>query len=272
MRLCHFLTLPLALSLLACDQSGPESQRFRSADVAVEPAATVRLGTGLESVRVTSYAVGGAIADSLSEEGFDALLAGAEEADEGAILVLHLDGVAPLRPADIDEAFIELRREDEVLALPYKQFKFQVSVSSSGQAATELVLIGELQDDTDYSLWHDPLGAAELPPPSDPVEAIEYELIVADGTVTTCSPDVLPVEQLSFGFTPIKGDLGRFGFDITDECAEVLEHAAESSPPDAFYVRCDATTTTQIGMHKVADITLKRGVVSATAALVIDGG
>lgn len=264
------LALTLALPLLACDQ--PDSggrEESRSASISAVQGATVRLGVELEPVRVTSYSIGGALAEALSEQGFEALLSGARTGSEDGLLVLRLDGVALPRPANIDEAFVEVHRDDEVLAYPYKQFKFQVNIDSDGRPTTDLVLHAAYEDG-DFALWHDPLGSAP-PPPVPPVETIEYELVTADGTSTTCRSETAPVDQLSFGFTPIKASTGSFAFDIADDCADVLEAAADDNPPNAFFVRCDPTTTTaSIGTHKLSDVTLKRGVISATAEVEIE--
>lgn len=263
-----FLVLPLALPLLACQPDSSDDPHFRNLN-APGSVATARLGLELPSVRVTSYSVGGALGDALDAEGFDALFAGAGEAAADAPLVLRLDGVVPIVPGDIDEAFVQLRRDDEVLDYPYRQFKFQVDFTSTGRAVTELVFDGSSQDDDDdYQLWHDDVAVA-APPIADPIEAIEYEVVATDGTSTTCRAEVQATEQLSFGYTQIEDATGRFEFEIADDCAEILQAAADSGPAEAFFVRCDETTI-GIGMHGLGNITLKRGVIHAIGELVVE--
>ncbi len=265
------LALTLALPLAACDQpDNDHSAQFRSASSMSAPGTTVRFGPELDSVRVTSYSIGGALQQALVAEGFDALRSGAQGTDQDGQLVPHLDGVALPGAAASGEGFVELRRDDEVLEYPYKQFKFQVNTSGDGLPTTVLVLDSAADPDEGFALWHDPLGTA-APPPVQPVANIEYELISRDGTSTSCSADTLPVDQLSFGFTPIKFATGRFSFDIADTCADVLEAAADDSPPHAFFVRCDPTTTTaSTGLHKLSNVTLKRGVFSGVADLEVE--
>lgn len=271
----HFrpsLALTIALPLLACDPGSVESsEQFRNQSTSATGGTTVQLGAEQAIAIVSSYSVGGELENALSDEGFDALLAGAQQADVDAQLVLRLDGVAlPSPAASIDGAFVQLRRGDEVLDYPYKQFKFKVEWSHSGHAVTELVLDAASADGDGFTLWHDGLATSASPPPG-PIETVEYELVDADGNSTTCRAEAAPVDQLSFGFTPIKGATGRFDFDIAAECADIIEAAADSSPPDAFFVRCDSeTTTASVGMHKPTDITLKRGVVTGTGELVVE--
>lgn len=264
------LALPLALPLLACEPGTSDDPQFRSIN-ASESVATARLGLELPSVRVTSYSVGSGLEDALDAEGFDALLAGAEGIAADAPLVLRLDGVVPLVPGDVDEAFVQLRRDDEVLDYPYRQFKFQVDFTSTGRAVTELVFDASSQDDDDdYQLWHDDVVVA-APPIAEPIETIVYEVVAADGTSTTCRAEVQATEPLGFGYTQIENATGRFEFEVADDCAEVLQAAADNGPPEAFFVRCDAATTTAgIGMHGVGSITLKRGVIHAVGELFVE--
>lgn len=266
------LPLALPLLLLACDQGTPDPE-FRSINSFAAPSTTtVRLGNDLDPVRVISYSVGGDVADTLNAEGFDGLLAGAQQADLNAQLVLRLDGIAPLDPADTHEAFVQLQRDDELLDYPYRRFNFKVDVANSGQPFTEIVFYASSDgDDDDYTLWHDS-GGVVAPQPADPVEAIEYELVGANGTITTCRADV-PLDDLSLGFRSIEGTTGYVEFDIADACVDVLEQAADSGPAEAFFVRCDRSTTTATaigGMHKLTDITLKRGVIKATGEFVVE--
>ncbi len=265
------LALALALPLLACDQGGLEPQPFRSTPTLTAPATTVRLGVDLDPVRVTSYSIGGALADALSEDGFDALLAGAAGPAGESQLVLRLDGVNPVAPADIDDAFVQLQREDEVLDYPYSQFNFKVEVDSSGQSVTVLVLAAAAEDGgDDFTPWHSS-SPTSAPPPGEAVETIEYEMLAADGTSTRCRAEPPPVDQLSLGYTRIEGTTGVFEFEIAEACAGVLEAAADSSPPHAFFVRCDRTTTTaSIDMHKLSDVTLKRGVITGVGELKVE--
>lgn len=138
---------------------------------------------------------------------------------------------------------------------------------------TELLLIQQAgANGTELEPWlADDLGAA--PTASSPVESVQYVMVAVDGTVTTCSAPAPRVEELTLGFTPIESNPARaqLAVNVAGSCAAVLEDAADRSPPDAFFVRCDETTmSTIVGVHKVTDVTLKRGVFSVSGEPDID--
>lgn len=256
--------LPLTLCVLACHEGGPDETRLRS--LSGDDDTTVRLGLDLEPVLVTSYSLSHATADALDAAGFDTVLEGSAGTVDEALVSLRFDGVAlpPVKPGE--EALAQLQRGEEVLDVPYSNFNFKVVIGNDGNAVTEILLQQADTDEAELELsLADDLGAAPTAPGA--VEAVQYVMVAVDGTVTTCSAPAPRAEELTLGFTPIESDPARahLAVNVDDTCAAVLEDAADRSPPDAFFVRCDETTmSTIVGVHKVTDVTLKRGVFKAS--------
>jgi len=150
-----------------------------------------------------------------------------------------------------------------VFAYPYKNFNFTVKIDPDGHATTQLVLDTTASSSgPTYDVW---ISSQDVQPAvADPIAAVEYELVATDGTRTTCRAELDADDSLGLGYSESDDGVGPFRADILPGCVEVLETAAASKPSEAFFVRCDrSTTTAAIGVHKVHDVTLKRGVIRA---------
>ena len=266
MQLRPLLALPLALGVLACDEQTEAEPAFRSdSDLSAE-VVTLEYEVDLPPVLVTSYQLGAAAEEAFAAAGFDALLEGAGEPLDEGFLSVRLEGVHPLSGGPyFDGRFLVARAAGQAAEVPVVASRFGISIDGVQSATTEVFFTTpDDVDPEDFAVWQDSYGAA--PPPPAPVESIQYELVGADGNTTVCTADITHPIQIDYEHHG--AEKAEIEVTIADACVEILEAAASDSPPEAFFVRCDPGTTTAArkipGLHKISDITLKRGVINAT--------
>ena len=270
-RLRPLLTLPLALGLFACDGQSEAELGFRSqSDVTSEPV-TLELDVDLANAQITSFQLG-----TLAFEGFEAagayalLDAVGEPTLEDGFIAMTLEGVQPIAGSNVSEGFIIVRHASQANEAPIAASRFGISIDGVGIATTQVVFAAP--DDVsifDFVVWQDSAGTAPAAiAPVAPVETIQYELVDADGNATICTAEVSSADEgIQIEYRP-DGERARLSATVAPDCLEVLQAAAAAKPSEAFFVRCNASTTTAAtkipGLHKLSDVTLKRGVISAT--------
>lgn len=267
MQLRPLLALPLALGVLACDEQTGAERAFRSdSDLSAE-VVTIEYDVDFPPVLVTSYQLSGTAEEAFAAAGFDALLEGAGEPLDEGFLSLELEGVHPLSAGPyFDGKFLVARAAGQAAEVPVAASRFSISIDGVEPATTEVVFtIADDADPEDIEVWEDDYGA--VPPPPAPIESIQYELVGADGNSTVCTAGI--AQPIQIDFEQFGAEKAQLDVTIADECVEILEAAATDGPSEAFFVRCDPGTTTAAvrkipGLHKLSNVTLKRGVISAT--------
>lgn len=282
-RIRPLLTLPLALGLFACDGESEAELGFRSqSDVTSEPM-TLELDVELANARITSFQLGTLAFEGLQAAGADALLdaVGGPTLEDGFIK-MTLDGVQPIAGSHVSEGFIIVRHASQANEAPIAASRFGISIDGVGIATTQVVF--DAPEDVsvfDFLVWQDGAGTApaSVAPvaPVAPVETIEYELVDSDGNATVCTAEVASAEKgIQIDYRPDGDDRAQLSVTVAPDCLEVLQTAAAGKPSEAFFVRCDSSTTTAAtkipGLHKVSDVTLKRGVIRATGEPAEDFG
>lgn len=280
-RLRPLLTLPLALGMLACDGQTEAELGFRSqADVTSEPM-TLELDVDLANAQITSFQLSTLAFEGLQAAGAYALLdAVGEPTLEDGFIAMTLEGVQPIAGSHVSEGFIIVRHASQANEAPIAASRFGISIDGVGIATTDVVF--DAPEDVsvfDFLVWQDNTGTAPPPvAPVAPVETIQYELVDADGNATVCTAEVSSAEKgIQIDYRSDGDDRAQLSVTIAPDCLEVLQGvAAAGKPSEAFFVRCDSSTTTAAtkipGLHKISDVTLKRGVIRATGEPAEDFG
>jgi len=265
LQLRHLVALPLALGVLACDGQTEAEPAFRSHSNLSAEVMTLEYDLDFPPVLVTSYQLSATAQDAFAAAGFDAPLDGAGEPLDESFLSVRVEGVHPMSGGPyFDGKFLVARAAGQAAEIPIAASRFGISIDGVQPATTEVFF--DLADGVgpeDIEVWETDYTAA--PPAPAPVESIQYELIDADGNSTVCTANVAEPIEIDWS-----RHLEKIQLEVTiaDTCVELLEAAASGGPPEAFFVRCDPGTTTAAtkipGLHKISDITLKRGVVEAT--------